>query len=242
MNVLASSNNPEVDLLHEIGSRMAAADEFHTVLGRVLDFVLALVKCDSCFIYVLEKDELVLRASKNPHPEVVDRLKLHVGQGITGWVAEHRQPVAIKKSASQDPRFQFFNYLPEDCFEAFLSVPLLCRGKVVGVINVQHRQPHEYSGRETRLISTIGFLVGSEIEMARLESENSHLADQLETRKLVERAKGILQTELSLSEEEAYLTLQRQSRQRRLSMKQIAEAIVLSAEVRSQNAFGPSPK
>ena len=98
MNVLASSNNLEVDLLHEIGSRMAAADEFHAVLGRVLDFVLALVKCDSCFIYVLERDELVLRASKNPHPEVVDRLKLRVGQGITGWVAEHRQPVAIKKT------------------------------------------------------------------------------------------------------------------------------------------------
>jgi signal transduction protein with GAF and PtsI domain len=242
MDVLSSSESPEVDLLHEIGSRMASADEFHTVLGRILDFVLAVVKCDSCFIYVLEKDELVLRASKNPHPEVVDRLKLRVGQGITGWVAEHRQPVAIKRNASQDPRFQVFNYLPEDAFEAFLSVPVLCRGKLVGVINLQHRQPHEYSPREIRLISTIGFLVGGEIEMARLECENTQLADQLETRKLVERAKGILQRELSLSEEEAYSTLQRQSRQRRMPMKQIAEAIVLSAEVKSQHSVGPLSK
>src|ERR1700682_2048002 len=104
MDVLSSSESPEVDLLHEIGSRMAAADEFHEVLGRVLDFVLAVVKCDSCFIYVLEKDELVLRASKNPHPEVVDRLKLRVGQGITGWVAEHREPVAIPEEAATDQR------------------------------------------------------------------------------------------------------------------------------------------
>jgi uroporphyrinogen-III synthase len=54
----------------------------------------------------------------------------------------------------------------------------------------------------------------------------------LETRKLVERAKGILQRELKLTEEEAYLTIQRQSRQRRKSMKEVSEAIVLSEDVR----------
>jgi len=235
MPAVESNETSAVDLLHDIGSRMASSDEFHEVLGRVLDFVLGVVRCDSCFIYVLEKDELVLRASKNPHPEVVDRLKLRVGQGITGWVAEHGQPVAIKSNASQDPRFQLFNDLPEDRFEAFLSVPVVCRGKLVGVINVQHRQPHEYSRKEIKLISTLGFLVGGEIEMARLECENSHLTDQLETRKVIERAKGILQRDLALNEEEAYLTLQRQSRQRRLSMKQIAEAIILSSEVKGQS-------
>lgn len=211
---------------------MAAADPLHDVLARVVEFAAALVKCDSCFAYVLENDELVLRASKNPHPEVVDRLKLRVGQGITGWVAEHRQPVAVPRNASQDPRFKFFNELPEDRYEAFLSVPVLCRGRVVGVINLQHRQPHTYSRREMKLISTVGFLVGAEMEMARLESENSHLSQQLETRKVVERAKGILQRELGLNEEQAYLALQRQSRQRRKSMKEVAEAIVLSEEVK----------
>jgi len=218
---------------------MAAVDPLHEVLARLVKFALAVVKCDSCFVYVLENDELVLRASKNPHPEVVDRLKLHMGQGITGWVAEHRQPVAVARNASQDPRFQFFNELPEDRYEAFLSVPVLCRGRVVGVINLQHRQPHTYSPREIKLISTIGFLVGAEIEMARLESENSHLSEKLETRKLVERAKGILQRELGLGEEQAYLTLQRQSRQRRKSMKEIAEAIVLSEEVKRRHQSQP---
>jgi uroporphyrinogen-III synthase len=135
-------------------------------------------------------------------------------------------------NASQDPRFQLFKDLPEDRFEAFLSVPVMCRGRVVGVINLQNREPHEYSEREIMLISTIGFLVGAEIEMARLESENLHLSEKLETRKLVERAKGILQRELKITEEEAYLTIQRQSRQRRKSMKEVSEAIVLSEDVR----------
>lgn len=211
---------------------MAAADLLHEVLARIVEFVVAVVNCDSCFVYVLENDELVLRASKNPHPEVVDRLKLQMGQGITGWVAAHRQPVAVARNASQDLRFKFFNELPEDRYEAFLSVPVLCRGKVVGVINLQHREPHTYSRREIKLISTIGFLVGAEVEMARLESENFDLSEQLKTRKLVERAKGILQRDLGLSEEQAYLALQRQSRQRRKSMKEVAEAIVLSEEVK----------
>lgn len=137
MTPLMPVEDSNVDLLHEIGVRLATADEFHEVLSRVVEFASALVKCDSCLIYVLEGDELVLRASKNPHPEVVDRLKLKVGQGITGWVAEHQEPVAVPERAAQDPRFQFFHELPEDSYEAFLSVPLMCRGRMVGVINLK---------------------------------------------------------------------------------------------------------
>jgi uroporphyrinogen-III synthase len=227
-----SSNHSPVDFLHEIGSRMASSDPLHEVLGQIVEFAANLVECDSCFLYVLEDDELVLRASKNPHEEIVDRLKLRVGQGITGWVAEHREPVAISQDASRDPRFQYFNELPEDSFEAFLSVPVLSRGRLVGVINLQHRQSHVYSMRQIRLISTIGFLVGAEIEMARLEGENSSLVEKLETRKIVERAKGILQRDMGLNEEQAYLALQRQSRQKRIAMKDVAEAIVLSEEIK----------
>lgn len=227
-----SSVSDDIDLLHEIGRSIAAADPLHAVLARVVDFVSTVVACDSCFIYVLEDDELVLRASKTPHPDVVDRLKLRVGQGITGWVAEYRQPVAVARHAFDDPRFQTFNELPEDRYEAFLSVPVLSRGKLVGVINLQHRQPHEHSRREIQVISTIGFLVGAEIEMARLEGENTQLSERLETRKIVERAKGILQRDLGLTEEEAYLTIQRQSRQRRKTKKEIAEAIILGEELR----------
>ena len=226
----------DVDFLHQIGSRIASADPMHAVLSQVVDVVVAVVQCDSCFIYVLEDEALVLRGSKNPHPDVVGRLTLSLGEGITGWVAEHRQPVAVQRDASRDPRFQRFNELPEDRYEAFLSVPVLSRGKLVGVINLQHRQPHAHSRREIQLVSMIGFLVGAEIEMARLEGENSALAERLEVRKIVERAKGILQRDLGMTEEEAYLAIQRQSRQRRKAKKEIAEAIILGDELRRQDA------
>jgi uroporphyrinogen-III synthase len=225
-------SNPEVDLLHAIGSRMAAADPFHEVLSQVVECAVSLVKCDSCFVYVLEGQDLILRGTKNPHDDQIDKLKIRIGQGITGWVAQNRTVVALAENASKDPRFQLFNELPEDKYQAFLSVPLLCRGRLVGVINLQHIQPHIYKQRDIRLITTVGFLVGAEIEMARLESEKSELSEKLETRKLIERAKGILQRDLGFNEERAYLALQQQSRQSRKSMKQIAEALIMSDEMK----------
>ena len=172
MSTNSLPNDLDIDFLHDISSRIAADDPLHQDLERIIEFASAVVQCDSCFVYVREGDDLVLRASKNPHGEVVDRLKLRVGQGITGWVAEHREPVVVAQNASQDARFKAFHELPEDNYEAFLSVPILSRGRVVGVINLQHREPHSYTRRQVRLISMIGFLVGGEIEMARLEVEN----------------------------------------------------------------------
>jgi uroporphyrinogen-III synthase len=225
---------PGLDFLHEIGSRMAASSPLRGVLRRVIEFAASIVKCDSCFVYILENDELVLRASKNPHPQEVDYLRLGFGEGITGWVARNRQPVVVACNAFNDPRFQFFNELPEDRYEAFLSVPILCQGGLVGVINLQHRLPHSYTRREIRLLSTIGFLVGAEIEMAHLKEKSSQLSDELAARKIVERAKGILQRELKVSEEEAYLSLRRQSRQMRKSMKEVAQTIIREKGGRGQ--------
>ena len=238
MSVLADSysgktgHGADAVFLHGIASRMAEEAPFDEVLREVVKFATSVVTCDSCFVYVLEQEQLVMRASRNPHPEALGKLTLRLGQGIAGWVAQHRQPVVIVRKAALDPRFQLFNELPEDRFEAFLSVPLLSRGRVVGVINLQNKAPHDYSEREISLISTVGFLVGAEIEMARLEKERSQLADRLEMRKVVERAKGILQEDLNISEREAYLVLQRQSQQRRTAMKDIAEAVVLSNSVK----------
>lgn len=222
----------QMDFLHDISSRIAAADSLHLVLDRIVGFITDVVPCDSCFIYVLEGENLVLRASKNPHADLVDRLGVQLGQGVTGWVAKHRQPVAIAANASEDPRFKAFKNIPEDRFEAMLCTPILCAGRVIGVINLQHRLSYRHTPEEVRLLSTLGVLVGAEIERARLESEYTQLTLKLETRKAVDRAKGILQRDLSLTEEEAYQKMQRESRQRRKSMREIADAILLAEDLR----------
>jgi signal transduction protein with GAF and PtsI domain len=226
----------DMEFVHDLGQRIAAADSFESILERVLSFVEDLVRCDSCLIYIVQGDQLVLRASRNPHAELLNRLNIGMGEGITGWVAEHREAVAIATHAWTDSRFRMFSDLPEDKFEAFLSVPILCRSRVVGVINVQHRRTHEHSEREIRVISTIGFLVGAELELARIETERLEMKRQLETRKIMERAKGIVQRQLQLDEENAYLTLQKLSRQKRKPIREIAEAIILGEELRANTA------
>ncbi|GGG91947.1 uroporphyrinogen-III synthase [Silvibacterium dinghuense] len=222
-----------LDVLQQVSSSLSSTDPLHVVLSRIVVCVCAIVPCDSCFLYTLEEDKLVLRASRNPHAEELDHLKISVGQGVTGWVAEHREPVSIPEHASEDVRFAPFRNLPEDTFEAMLCVPVLCAGRVVGVLNLQHQKPYFHTDMERRLLATIGVLVGAEIERARLETENLQLLDRLESRKLIDRAKGILQRDLKISEDEAYRMMQKESRQRRKSMKEVADAIVLSESLRS---------
>jgi len=178
----------DIDFLFEIGKRLSAAP-LAQVLSRVVRFISDFIACDSCFIYVLEGRDLMLKASKNPHVEALDNLTIRMGQGITGWVAQHKKPVSIPRKAYEDSRFRAFHELPEDKFEAFLSVPMVCRERLVGVINVQHKQPHIHSRRDIQLISVIGYLVGAEVELARLETENWKFSRQLQTTKAVPNAK-----------------------------------------------------
>lgn len=86
--------------------------------------------------------------------------------------------------------------------------------------------------RTAELQKTIAELQEKERQREQLESEKSALSGQLEARKLVERAKGILQREMKIGEEEAYRAIQRQSQQMRKSMKEIAESIILNDELK----------
>jgi len=162
------------------------------LLKQIIEIVTQVSKGDACFIYLLDdkKEELILSASKNPHPKILGKIKLKLGEGITGWVAKEKKYVSISKNAGNDPRFKFFHNLSEDKYEAFLSVPIISRNEIIGVINVQHRQAHEYSQNEIALISTIAHQVGFAIENARLYEETKKRVKQLET--LAEVSKTIV--------------------------------------------------
>jgi uroporphyrinogen-III synthase len=128
--------------------------------------------------------------------------------------------------------------LVEDTYQAFLSVPVINKGQAIGVINVHHRERHQHSAEEISTIQFIGEQMGGAIAKSLLEEENARLTEetaevkrQLETRKVVERAKGILQRRQSLTEEEAYLRMRNESRRLRRPMKELAEAIILAEEL-----------
>jgi signal transduction protein with GAF and PtsI domain len=153
-------------------SRLMTRDlELDDILHEMVDLIRDFLDCDSCLIYLAEEGELVLSASTDATRSKVGKLRLRLSEGLTGWVARERRLVAISREAYNDPRFKFFKELPQDMFEAFLSVPVISRNKVVGVINVQHREPRIHSGAEMEMLSTIGEQIGLVLVLARLKAE-----------------------------------------------------------------------
>ena len=121
-------------------SRLMVRDlSLSEVLQGIVSLVVEYTQCDSCLIYLLDGEDLVLCASNTPHPSTIGKLRLRSSEGLTGWVARERRLLAISREAYKDPRFKTFGELPEDSYEAFLSAPVIARNRVVGVINVQHR-------------------------------------------------------------------------------------------------------
>jgi GAF domain-containing protein len=225
----------DIALVYRLASRISSAAPLDEVLSEVAGLVADAVNCDSCTVYVAEGEDLVLRAWSNPSPETANLVKVKSVLGATGWGAGDPELVSVLRGASADPRVRvFFSESVGSRLEGFLSIPMLSGGRLAGVINVQNRTEHAHDSREISLVATLGLLTGAEIERARLRSENAQLVERLESRKIVERAKGILQRDLQLSEEDAYLTLQRESRQRRKSMKEVAEAIILSEDLKKK--------
>lgn len=229
-----------VALLHRISSIVSSELSIDEMLGEIVGLTVQVTDCDACLVYLIEREtnELVLRASQVPHQSDLGNIRIKVGEGITGWVVEHRSVVALPENAASDSRFKRFQALVEDTYEAFLSVPLVTGGDVIGVINVHHRVPHYHSAEEIALLTFVGEQMGGAIVKAFLAEENTRLLEetaemrrQLETRKIVERAKGILQHRHSLTEEEAYLQLRNESRRLRRPMRELAEAIILSEDL-----------
>jgi signal transduction protein with GAF and PtsI domain len=170
----------QLQLFQKISRFMVRELSLQEVLQGIVTLVVDFTACDSCLIYLLDNDELALCASNNPHPSEIGRIRLKFGEGLTGWVAKERRLVAISREAYADPRFKSFRDLPEDTFEAFLSAPVIARNRVVGVINVQHRQPHQHGGSEMELLTTVGEQVGCALVLARmapLAVENANHVD-----------------------------------------------------------------
>ncbi len=237
---LMEPSTSQVALLHRISNIVSSEISLDEMLGEIVGLTVQVTACDACLVYLIEHEsnEMVLRASQMPHQADLGNIRLKMGEGVTGWVAEHRSVVALPRNAAADTRFKAFQALVEDTYEALLSVPLVSSGEVIGVINVHHRAAHDHTADEIALLTFVGEQMGGAISKSLLEEENARLLEetqemkrQLETRKLVERAKGILQYRQGLTEEEAYLRLRNESRRLRRPMRELAEAIILAEDL-----------
>lgn len=171
LEIRLSRLEEELHLFQRISRLMVRETTLQQVLQSIVSLLVEHMKCDSCIIYLTDGSELVLCASNNAPVSAVGRVRLSMEEGLTGWVARNRRLVAITRDAFHDPRFKAFSELEADTYEAFLSAPVIARNRVVGVINVQHRSPHAYTGDEMELLTTVGEQVGCLLLLARLDRE-----------------------------------------------------------------------
>jgi signal transduction protein with GAF and PtsI domain len=218
--------------LREITRAISAAWSLDQILALITRKTARVMDADSCSIYLLDdaNEYLVLKASTGLSPDAIGRARLRMGEGLTGYAAKQAKPIAAPH-ASRDPHFKYLPETNESMFQSLLAVPLISRGKVIGAINVQTREGRDYLSEDIELLSIIADVAAGELEKAVLYEEIGGLKEALETRKLVERAKGILMRRHKIDEQDAFTRIQSQARALRKSMREVAEAIILAEQV-----------
>src|SRR5579871_6399842 len=161
----------DASVLHRVSRIVSSELSLDEMLGEVVGLTSQVSGCDACLVYLLEAmtGDLVLRASQLPREQHYGDVRLKIGEGIAGWVASQRSPVALSSRAAEDPRFKSISSLVEDTYQALLSVPLVHRSKAIGVVNVHHRERHQHTEDEIAAISFIGEQMGGAIAKSMLE-------------------------------------------------------------------------
>ena len=172
----------ELRILHEVAQDISSNLDLHELLAKIVDMVMNTISADSCLIYLYDRanDELILTASSNGDHKMLGRVKLRIGEGVTGWVAQEKKPLALESKAYKDLRFKSFASLDDEQYEAFLSVPILSKNEIVGVMNIRNRTEHRYPAHQIELLFTVGRYLGSAIANARIYEEVVNKAKQLD--------------------------------------------------------------
>src|ERR1051325_2528631 len=183
MNPEMSASSSQISLLHQISSLVSSDLGLEKILEELISLTMDVTHCDACLVYLVDSstNEIVLRASQLPHDAEIGKIRMKMGEGVTGWVALHKSVVALGSDAAADTRFKPFQNLPEDTFAAFLSVPLVSGGELIGVINVHHRQSHRHTPDEVALVSFIGEQMGGVIAKSRLAEQSISAVKRMET-------------------------------------------------------------
>lgn len=216
-------------------SRTIISDLYMDDILRLIVTVTAKVMNSKiCSLMLIDeaKKELVIKATQSISPLYNKKPNLRLGEGISGRVAQQNRPIQVL-DVRKDPRYINRNIATAENLCSLLSVPLNVKNRVIGVLNLYTASPHKFSKTEVDTLITVGNQSAIVIENAQLIVKTKIIQEELEIRKLVERAKGILMQVHNLSEDAAFRLIQKKSMDTRKPMKEIAEAIIISNEIKS---------
>ncbi len=188
-----------------------------------------------CSLWLVDEEEdpikIHLKATQAIDPEYLKSRSLNRLEGVVGFVATYNRTLVIP-DVLKEPRFKEKEMAKKLGLISMLSIPLSVKDdKVVGVLNCFTSEPHEFTKSEINLITAVANQAAVAIRNTELMVKTKVIQEELETRKLVERAKEILMRRRGISSDEAYRWIQKRSMDTRKSMRHVAEALLLLEEM-----------
>ncbi|WP_111508458.1 GAF domain-containing sensor histidine kinase [Mycobacterium kyogaense] len=164
----------ELALLRELIQAASRGPGVEPLAAAAARMITAATDSDVCFVHVLDDTErsLTLAGATPPFDAEVGKIRLPLGQGISGWVASHLEPVVIRRDKESDPRYLPFQSLRGRDFTSMVSVPMESTpGGLVGVLNVHTVAERDFGDRDVELLLVIGRLIAGAMHQARLHRQ-----------------------------------------------------------------------
>lgn len=179
----AADKDAEIEALRKISEATGSAFASEEMLQSIAEIGMRITNTEVCHIFLFNesRDELLLRASTGEDRAHIGKLKISVGEGITGWVARERRYVAVPREAYKDHRFKFYPELHEREYESMLAVPLVVHNEVIGVISVRTRKPQQYNKKQVHMLSGIANQLAGVLEHLKRVQQLERQASQIST-------------------------------------------------------------
>ena len=227
-------NTQKIDAFMAISKAITNELYLEDILKLIVTVTAQVMHSKICSLMLLDEDknELVIRATQSVSRAYNKKPNIKIGQGIVGKVFKENRPMVIQ-DVKKDTRYINKEIAKKEKLCSLLSVPLNIKDKPIAVINCYTSKPHKFTQAEIKILTTVANQAAVAIKNTELITRTKIIKEELESRKLIERAKDILMKETGLSGEDAYKKIQKQSMNTRRTMREIAEAIILTKELKN---------
>jgi signal transduction protein with GAF and PtsI domain len=222
-----------IKALMDISQAITSDQYIEDILKLIVMVTAKVTGVEICSLWLIDEDskKIRLKATQAIDPVYVKDRSLNMDEGVVGYVATQNQPL-ILENVLEDTRFKEKAMAQKLGLVSMASVPLQVKDReVIGVLNCFTAEPHYFSETEVNLITTVANQAAVAILNTELMVKTKVIQEELETRKLVERAKEVLMRRRKMQGDEAYRWIQKRSMDSRKSIRHIAEAVLLSDEI-----------
>lgn len=227
-----TSYSEQIKALSEISRAISSDQYLDDILKLIVTVTANVMNSKVCSLWILDEKEkaLKIRATQTISEEYLKERSLKLGEGVVGYVAQHKKLLAIA-DVLIEPLYKEKKLARKEGLVSMLSVPLIVKDKVIGVINCYTSYAHEFSETEQDVLTMVARQAAVCIENTELMVKTKVIQEELEVRKLVERAKGIIMKRHGLNEAEAFKKIRKASMDSRKTMREIAEAVLLAEKI-----------